>query len=188
MRIANLWAIGLTLATMLVLFGQSVAVAQTVVNVESSLVGSTLVVNNTPTVARCSGGSHHCFAESPLFTPVQVSCPAAIGQTCTFDISVVAQFIAGSRNLAPGISSFTFLVDDAAPQPGPTDAKGHYHFLSHDASSSFPLLTSYPAQVVANVTNTTSQNHTVSVGIACWGKGCYGKVNVSSTRIDVFEP
>src|SRR5580700_7793386 len=90
------------------------ATAQTVLNNET-MVSTTLVVNTQSATARC--GKAGCLAKTPMFATIQVTCPAPIGQTCTFHISLDAKV-----SLSNGWATFyQFLVDGAAPTIGPTD-------------------------------------------------------------------
>ena len=64
------------------------ATAQTVLSNEA-LVNTTLVVNTQSATAGC--GKAGCRAKTPMFAAIQVACPAPIGQTCTFHISLDAK-------------------------------------------------------------------------------------------------
>src|ERR1700688_3761602 len=55
-----------------------------------------------------------------------------------------------------------FTVDDTVP--GPTLAGGYYRFVRFQHTQSIgPTRLSYPASLVATVTNTSSHNHTIVV-------------------------
>jgi hypothetical protein len=88
------------------------ATAQTVLSNET-LVSTTLVVNT-----QTRFGKPGCRTKTPMFAAIQVACPAPIGQTCTFHISLDAKV-----SLSNGWTTFyQFLVDGAAPRSGPPTA------------------------------------------------------------------
>ena len=64
------------------------ATAQTVISNET-LMTTTFVVNKQVATARC--GQSGCRSRAPIFAAIPVTCPAAIGQTCTFHISLDAK-------------------------------------------------------------------------------------------------
>lgn len=168
-----------------VLCGVVVVQAQTVLSNET-LSTTTLVVNTHGSSASCTGSS--CRAKKQMFAPITITCSAVIGQTCTFHITLDAT--AAISFLDEGF--YQFLVDGAAPAPGPTDAQGFYRFVKFQQTNSIgPNKLSYAASVVATVTNTTSQNHTIAVSIACKdvdGDGCTASTDQSTMRVDVFQP
>jgi hypothetical protein len=124
-----------------------------------------------------------------MFAVIPVTCPAATGQTCTFHISLDAKvsMILGARGF------YRFLVDGIPPTIGPTDKDGDYLFMENiPIGQGFPLRQSYPASVVATVTNTSSNSHTIMVSVGCAGgnasDGCNTTSHRSTMRVDVFEP
>jgi hypothetical protein len=188
MKFANVFGpvMGLVSAVALsVLCGVAVVQAQTVLSNET-LSTTTLVVNPHGSSASCTGSS--CRAKKQMFAPITITCPAVIGQTCTFHIALDAT--AAVSFLDEGF--YQFLVDGTAPAPGPTIGQGFYLFVKFQQTNSIgPNEVSYPASVVATVTNTTSQNHTIAVGIACTdvdGDGCTANADHSTMRVDVFQP
>jgi len=180
-----------------VMFAAITMKAQTVISNET-LATTTLVVNSAKVVAKC--GRTGCMASSPMLTSIPVNCPAAIGATCTFDISlnttVTVSLPCGGSGCSgwAGENSYQFLVDGAAPVPGPTDdAEGDYIFAEFPYSSSdFATRVSNPASVVASVTNSSSQNHVVNVTLRCTDidnqGGCGIETHGTTMRIEVFEP
>jgi hypothetical protein len=62
--------------------------AQIVISNES-LATTTFVVNKASKTAQCSKPG--CIATASMFGPIQVTCPAAIGSTCTLHISLDAK-------------------------------------------------------------------------------------------------
>ncbi len=122
------------------------AAAQTVIGNET-LVSTTFVVNKTGAKVECTRPG--CSAETPVFAPVTVTCPAPTGQTCTFHISLVAKAsMGGACYQCPGAGadSFQFLIDDAAPTIGPTGGNGLYLFAKNFVGfSGFDVRQSFPA-------------------------------------------
>jgi len=174
------------------------AIAQTVISNET-LVSTTFVVNKTAATAKC--GISGCHAITSMFSPIQVTCPAAMGKTCTFHISLDAKasvFAVCGFQCAPGSSGtgfYRFLVDDAAPTIGPTDNFGDYLFARRVVTfnpPNGPSRESHPASVVAGVTNSTSNSHTFTVSLGCRDEdrqsGCEATTFWSTMRVDVFEP
>jgi hypothetical protein len=166
--------------------------AQTVISNES-LVTTTFVVKQASNTAQCSKPG--CVATASMLGPIQVTCPAAIGSTCTLHISLDAKAAQSENSGEPGATGtgfFRFLVDGVAPSIGPTGKDGTYIFAKDVTEYSYyPTRQSYPASVVAGVTNSSSQNHTITVDIGCWkgiNSGCHATAYWSTMRIDVFEP
>jgi hypothetical protein len=187
---------GLTLVALSLLATQA-ATAQTVIS-DETLVTTTFVVNKTNATAIC--GKTGCQAITSMFSPIQVTCPAAMGKTCTFHISLDAKasVFAACHQCAPsssGTGFYRFQVDDAAPTIGPTDSSGDYVFevrVVTYSPPSGPSRESHPASVVAGVTNSTSNSHTITVSLGCrdvdHSSGCEARTFWSTMRVDVFEP
>jgi hypothetical protein len=174
------------------LLATQVATAQTVISNET-LVSTTFVVNKTPATVKCTKAG--CSATKTMLAPVTVACPAATGQTCTFHISLDAKAsMGGTCKTCPsaGADSFQFLVDNAAPTIGPTDANGLYLFAKNVGAIAFlDLRQSFPASVLTTVTNSGSSDHTVALNLVCSdtiGVGCEVTSRWSTMRVDVFEP
>jgi hypothetical protein len=97
-----------------------------------------------------------------------------------------------------GFNGYQFLVDGALPTVGPIDPGGNYLFaVNVDTCSEFYgpsyfARQSYPASVIATVTNTSSNNHLVDVNLVCGDSrqqgGCEAIAHNSTMRVDVFEP
>jgi hypothetical protein len=73
--------------------------AQTIISNET-LVSTTLIVNTKDAKAICR--TTGCRAKTALFAPINVTCPAATGKTCTFTFSWTrrlrsATFVTGAR-------------------------------------------------------------------------------------------
>jgi len=182
------------------------AAAQTVISNET-LVSTTFLVNKTSVTANC--GRTGCSVTKSMFAPIEVTCPAANGQTCTFHISMdtdasISFACHGQYGCYGGgpTAFYQFLVDGVAPTIGPTDANGHFIFGKNVFTSSddcgqnclWRRLTrqSFPASLLAAVTNSSSNNHTISVSVGCTDTipafGCEATAFTTTLRVDVFEP
>jgi len=167
------------------------AKSQTTLSHES-LVTTTFVVNKTGAGVKCTRPG--CSAKTPMFAPVTVTCPAPTGQTCTFHISLEAKASFGTCKTCPGagVDFFQFLVDNAAPTIGPTDANGLYLFSKNFVGiSGVDTRQSFPASVLSTVTNSSSSDHAVALNLVCSdinGSGCEVTAHWSTIRVDVFEP
>ena len=180
--------------------------AQTIISNEA-LVATTFVVNKQRATAKCERTG--CRAQIPMFATIPVTCPSALGQTCSFHISMDAKisttFRCDRQGGCAGPSPrgfYQFLVDGVAPNIGPTGPNGDYTFeisaytVSSNAVGTIETRQSYPASVVATVTNSGSNNHTISVSVGCQDvngegngtHGCGATAHWSTMRVDVFEP
>jgi hypothetical protein len=171
--------------------------AQTIVSNEQ-LVTSTFVISTSSVTAQCLKAG--CSAQSQMLSAIPVTCPAAIGATCTFHIALdsridVALPCGGlvCSGTSGAFNSYQFLVDGTVPSPGLTDPQGYYVFSKNvNSFTRFPSRQPYPATIVATVTNATSQDHTIDVNIKCSDvlkeNGCGLIVNSTQMRVDVFEP
>jgi len=160
--------------------------AQTIISNET-LVTTTFVVNKRSARAQC--GHTNCHAKTTMFAAIPVTCPAATGQTCTFHISLDAKI----EPVSAATSFYQLLVDGNAPTIGPTDEHGGYLFEENAlVAQGFPFRQSYSASVVATVTNSSSNGHTVLVSLGCAAGntpgGCEVSAHSSTMRVDVFEP
>ncbi|HWY59775.1 MAG TPA: hypothetical protein VNZ03_35255 [Terriglobales bacterium] len=178
------------------LFATPVARAQTIISNET-LVSTTFVVNKQIATAKCK--PFGCRAETAMFAPISVVCPAAIGKTCTFHISLDTKVSIGffiTTNAAGPTGFYQFLVDGIAPTIGPTGNDGSYVFEDNVYTfSGIPnrqTRQNYTASVVTAVTNSSSTSHMISVGIGCADVnqlgGCKATAHWSTMRVDVFEP
>jgi hypothetical protein len=122
--------------------------------------------------------------------------PATTAHTCTFHISIETSVSTGYPTNAPccvpGPTGFyQFLVDGAAPTIGPTTKKGDYIFEQKPLMDPrIPIRQTYPASVLATVTNSSSNNHSISVKLGCEAGiyGCHITAHSTTMRVDVFEP
>jgi len=131
----------------------------------------------------------------PLLDSIPVTCPGVTGQTCTLHIALDLKVsMSPESNGTPGSGFYQFLVDGAAPDLGPTGKNGVY--LLEQNVYSFPgyppNLQSFPSSVLATVTNSASDQHTISVRIGCKengnGPGCKINTHHGTMRIDAFQP
>jgi hypothetical protein len=141
-------------------------------------------------------------SKTPMFAAIPVTCPAATGQTCTFhiflDTKTLTTFGCQSAGcFRPGPTAFyQFLVDSVAPTIGPTSANGDYIIgknvftVSQSSGETRQSRQSYPASVVARVTNSSSNSHVIAVSVGCSDtykfSGC--QATATTMRVDVFEP
>jgi hypothetical protein len=188
-------------AIALSLLATPAAISQTVISNET-LVSTTFVVNKQSVTANC--GRTGCRVTKSMFAPVSVTCPGATGQTCTFHISIdtktAISFRCGGQQCFGGgpTAFYQFLVDGIAPTIGPTDANGDYIIgknvftTSVDKGWAFQSRQNYPASVLATVTNSNSNNHTIAVSVGCADTlpafGCEATALSTTMRVDVFEP
>jgi hypothetical protein len=175
-------------------------IAQTISN--ETLVTTTFVVNKHGATAKC--GTNGCSATTSWLGPVAVTCPAVAERTCAFHISLDAKisisFGCDGQNCASEgpLGFYQLAVDDAPPTIGPTDKDGDYIFeksVFTTSTSDGEVLRdrqSYPASVLASVTNTNSNSHTIVVNLGCVDDqklgGCEATAHWSTMRVDVFEP
>ncbi len=106
------------------------AVTAQTINSNETLVSTTLIVNTKDAKAICR--TTGCPAKTAMFAPINVTCTATAGKSCTFHIFLDAKASFGDFcNLCQGGGAdyFQFLVDDAPPTIGPTDARGFYRSL-----------------------------------------------------------
>jgi hypothetical protein len=93
---------------------------------------------------------------------------------------------------------YQFLVDGVAPSIGPTNEYGDYIFERYVATfgnvnnPQYASRQGYLTSVLAQVTNTDSNNHTIRVGLGCTDAnqagGCAVETHWTTMRVDVFEP
>jgi len=166
--------------------------AQTVMMSNEHLVSTTLVANRTGRDTECNG--YHCVAPPvPMFKPIHVTCPAALGKTCTLNIVLDTKTGLQDDSSEGPAGRYQILVDGTAPLPGPTDGHGFYVFSVYAPS----LLNeaerqAYSASVIGKVTNKSSKDHKIDVKVSCTDAANTGACDVeahwSTMRIDVFEP
>lgn len=157
---------------------------------------TTFVVNKKDATANCL--SSGCRTTAAWFGPISVTCAAAMGQTCSFHISLDAKVTVTQFCNCDGygITGFyQFLVDGVAPSIGPTNEEGDYLFARNVYSPDFSQSNSrqsYPASVLAAVTNSNSNSHTITLRLGCWDLlhdgGCETAAHWTTMRVDVFEP
>jgi hypothetical protein len=97
------------------------AVTPQTINSNETVVSTTLIVNTKDAKAICR--TTGCRAKTAMFAPINVTCAAAAGKTCTFHIFLDAKASFGDFcNLCQGGGAdyFQFLVDD-----GPADDRTH---------------------------------------------------------------
>jgi hypothetical protein len=190
-------AAGALAVALIVLLSTFETKAQVVISHEK-LATTTLVVDKKSITVTC--GIPGCSAQAPIMRSIPGTCPAATGGTCTFHMAFEANVgvdipgcPTGCLGTSPASNSYQFLVDSAAPVPGPTSSNGWYLFGRNVSTDSpYNSRISYPASVVAKVTNSGSRKHFVQVNLGCVDKskfaGCRAVAQMSTLRVDVFEP
>jgi hypothetical protein len=163
---------------LLALLAASAAPAQTVISNETVVpAGTTLVVSQTPVAVSCNG---ICSNEKRLLAPVAVNCP---DPTCTVHIALDSQLTG-----AGGQTSVRFLLDGAAPVPGPTTPAGLYALWGNALGANGAPQASVPASLVATV---GTGAHMIAFGLYCSSGnagGCGVTASTATVRIDVFTP
>jgi hypothetical protein len=124
-----------------------------------------------------------CTVVKALFPVANIVCPAAATQSCTFYVHVET---ASTTIVLGGL--FKFLVDGAAPTPGPTDSSGFVTFsYGPDEETN-----AFSYAVVGKVTNSVdSQSHKIEVDLGCTTDSldpCQAGAGAATLRIDVFQP
>lgn len=176
----------------------TLTMAQTVISNET-LVTTTFVVIKDRKMVKC--GRENCRAVTSMLEPIPVTCPGSSGQTCTLHISLdvkVSLATPPGSSIGPGGSGFyQFLVDNAAPNIGPTGPNGGYLLEANvwTDPNPFAVRQSLSASVLAGVTNTESNSHTIAVNIGCRDldhklpyPGCEIASHQGTMRVDVFQP
>jgi len=126
-----------------------------------------------------------------IFSPVMnVTCPANPGKTCTYYIHLESQVQVTPHDTG----LFYFLVDKAAPTPGPTSTDGSFAWLTTDPDSNLTDHVEIKSDTVAATVKNTSlnQTHAVEVRIGCantTGSGaCQARSGFASVEVKVFTP
>jgi hypothetical protein len=186
------------LATSLIVCLSTAAAKGQIVISNEKLAATTFVVNKKTAIANCDQTG--CSAEAPVLKSIQVNCPAAKGETCTFhilfDAKVAVGLPCGGRGClgTSGATNFyRFLVDGSAPTPGPTSENGLYTFGQNVMSeTNYPARQPYATSVIAIVKNGNSRQHLIDINLRCVDTlkefGCAAQVFNSTLRVDVFTP
>jgi hypothetical protein len=172
------------LATATILLLSSLAVAQT--KVPTFTIGNLTLEETTFQVGQytegvtvtCDGGSCN-GAFTPLVAPLEVTCPAMAGETCTFAVSVDA---AGrSWSLTEGVFRYVGDAQTTISYAGGPGKPGFYMWALL-AASSFSASHTFVAQV-KNTKN--SQKHLVEVDLGCFVNGGQGSCQLQA--LGLFE-
>jgi hypothetical protein len=125
-----------------------------------------------------------------IFSPaMNVTCPAKAGKTCTYYIHLESQVQVTPQDTG----LFYFLVDSAAPTPGPTGTDGSFAWLTSDPDSNLTDHVEIKSHTVAaTVTNSSlNQTHAIEVRIGCangTGNPCEARSGFASVEVKVFTP
>ncbi len=179
-----------TLATMtLLLLGVAVSKLNAAVITNKTLQSASFQTQDDLVFAFCVVNA--CTSPRIFDPALDVVCPAATGKTCTYYIHLESQVQVTPQDAG----LFRFLVDGAAPGPGPTDPNGFFKWLENDPDSN--LVDHFEVKsytVVAKVTNSSqNQSHSIEVQIGCAdtstdGGGCGARSGFSSLEVKVFTP
>lgn len=149
------------------------------------LVATYFETNTSNVWASCSG---ICSTITGLFAAVDVLCPGIAGKTCVYYVHLEANVAdpPGGNN-----GEFLFLVDGAAPNPGPTNGDGSYSWIYNDPLDG-GALNARSYAVTATVTNgTANQSHSIEVDVGCaalHGNGCSIDAGLANLAIAVYTP
>jgi hypothetical protein len=131
--------------------------------------------------AGCDQSVSDCdSAFTPLVTPIEVTCPAGAGETCTFAVTVDA---AGrSTGLTEGVFRYVGDAHTTIPggfEPGNT---GFYMWSLNNLAGTFSASHTFVA-LVKNTKN--SQKHLVEIDLGCFVAGGQGSCGVQA--LGLFE-
>jgi hypothetical protein len=141
------------------------------------------------TFASCAAAG--CLSPSSAIYSYNITCPAAIGRTCTYDIQIAGQVETGGNSIVAGENGlYQFLVDGAIPTGGGTDFSGYYHWQLFGPEFSTATAYSVHSQVKNSVLN---QAHNITVYLACQdvigdGAGCFASAGFQTLVIRVWTP
>jgi hypothetical protein len=126
------------------------------------------IFDTTSPGAAASCSSANCSAYAPIYVE-NVPCPAAAGATCTFQITIQSQNVAGSNDGKLGEQGeYQFFVDGTPPTPGPVDSSCACYTWSGSSHLFSLSVRAVSYAVTATVTNTTSkQSHSIAVNLGC---------------------
>jgi hypothetical protein len=160
--------------------------------VKHLLKGTFFDTSSTGASASCSSAG--CTAYAPISSE-SIVCPKLAGGTCTYQVTIQSQSIAGSNDNTKGEEGvYQFLVDGVAPNPGPVGA-GCACYTWSGSSRQFSLTvrgTSYA--VTATVKNTIdNQSHSIGVNIGCNEvqgntSGCFAGSGFANLSIATYTP
>jgi len=139
-------------------------------------------------LAGCIGAA--CTSPKIFDPALGLVCPVAAGKTCTYYIHLESQVQVSAQDAG----LFRFLVDGAAPSPGPTATDDSFTWLDNDPDSN--VLSHFEVKsftVTAKVTNTTAnQSHSIEVQIACSDTnadgGCAAKAGFAVLEVKIHTP
>jgi hypothetical protein len=135
-------------------------------------------------------GVVNCLAPPQLIFPVlNAVCPAAANATCTFYIHLETQAHLSQRDRG----LFQFLVDAAAPVPGPTDPGGFFTWDDRDPDSAVAVPFAHSYAVTAIVKNSVAnQAHQVTVSVSCFDTNASGACAVATglanLEVNIYTP
>jgi hypothetical protein len=173
------------IAAATILLFSSLAVAQTEVPTFTTgnlkLEGTTFQVGQYTEGVQVSCDSTSCDgAFTPLVAPLEVTCPARAGETCTFAVTVDAAGRSGG--LTEGV--FRYVGDAQTTIPDNRVTPSNLGFYMWSLLSPGPFSASHT--FVALVKNTkNSQKHLVEIDLGCFVNGGQGSCEVQA--LGLFE-
>jgi hypothetical protein len=155
-------------------------------------IGTLFDASSPGAAASCSSAG--CSAFASIYSET-VTCPRSAGATCTFQVTIHSQVNAGSNDSTLGEEGvYQFLVDGAAPTPGPVgNACSCFAWSGSSRQFSLPIRAASYA-VTATVTNTTNnQAHPIAVNIGCNevhgnASGCFANSGFANLSITTYVP
>jgi len=171
------------IAAATILLVSSLAVAQ--MQVPTFTVGNLKLEDTTFQVGQYTEGvsvscdSAECNNFTPLVAPLEVTCPARAGETCTFAVSVDA------AGRADGLTEGVFrYVGDAQTTISDAGGRGNpgFYMWSLNVAGSFSAAHTFVA-LVKNTKN--SQKHLVEIDLGCFISGGQGSCEVQA--LGLFE-
>jgi len=131
--------------------------------------------------ASCDQSVSDCdSAFTPLVAPLEVTCPAGAGETCTFAVTVDA---AGrSSGLTEGVFRYVGDAQTTIPDPVGPGNTGFYMWSLNNLAGTFSASHTFVA-LVKNTKN--SQKHLVEIDLGCFVSGGQGSCSVQA--LGLFE-
>ena len=175
------------IAAATILLFSSLAVAQT--EVPTFTIGNLKLEDTTFQVgqytegvnAGCDQSVSNCDSGfTPLVAPLEVTCPAGAGETCTFAVTVDA---AGrSSGLTEGVFRYVGDAQTTIPDPVGPGNTGFYMWSLNNLAGTFSASHTFVA-LVKNTKN--SQKHLVEIDLGCFVTGGQGSCFVQA--LGLFE-
>lgn len=122
-------------------------------------------------------------AFTPLVVPLEVTCPAGAGETCTFAVTVDAG--GRSSGLAEGVFRYVGDAQTTIPDPVGPGNTGFYMWSLNNLAGTFSASHTFVA-LVKNTKN--SQKHLVEIDLGCFVRGGQGSCSVQALGLFEADP